>query len=139
MQTHTVALAAPMSCVIIMCQNTSKLCQQGLPQENPSPPQLALWPSLTSLLPYSPFYGSSLVLSPHFSTSTFLPSLHHTFLHSSFFRHTCTPPHSPPLFLCLSFVVIPSLLALPFSTLGLDRAIITMPPIYSQPVIFHLL
>lgn len=120
-ETHTVALAAPMSCVIIMCQNTSKLCQQGLPQENPSPPQLALWPFLTSLFPYSPFYGlcSSLVLSPHFSTSIFLPSLHHTFLHSSFFRHTCTPPHSP----------------LPTS---LSLSLIRCYPFYSHPPFLHL-
>lgn len=96
--TQTLALAASMSCESIMCQNSSKLCQQGLPQENPSPSPLALRPFLAFWLL---LISSSLKpLSCLFLTSS--SQLH---LQSPFLPAHLQSPQSPHL--SISFSALP--------------------------------
>lgn len=136
--THTLALAAPVSCASIMCQCTSKFSQKG--QKNSPPAPFCTFPVRAPLFPVSPpipptatlSVGTSPIFLPDPSTPHFLSTLIFLLIY---------PPPSP-LFphVSLSHSLLSYFLpSLSFSTIGLDRAIITLPPIYSQPVIFHLL
>lgn len=129
----------PASCA----KTRASLAKRGSHKKTPLPSPLALWPSPISILPHSPVFwllhiSCSLELCLSITSLTIcLSSLPVTNISLSSYTWSSSLHYSVPTSLSHSLLssFIPTL---PFSTLGLDRAIITLPPIYSQPVIFHL-